>query len=189
MFLVVAAFVGYQISCAVERKQIAQMILLVAILMGIQTTVIGLTPTINAIRSRADSLGSKLDKIDKLTSVGFGSYSWPVKGPIAQGYSSQNHGVDIACTEGSPVIAMGDGKVSKVGMMDIYGLTVIVDYDRGIQGLYAHLSKVVVKEGYPVVAGTKIALSGNTGNSTGPHLHFELRKNGATVDPLDYLLK
>lgn len=118
-----------------------------------------------------------------------GKWLWPVRGPITQGYGSANHGIDIAVPEGTPVLASQKGTVEKISQSDIYGLLVMVKHSGGYETLYAHNSKVLVQEGATVIAGTKIALSGSTGKSTGPHVHFEIRQSGAPVDPMNYLAK
>jgi len=121
------------------------------------------------------------------------SWSWPVNGVKSSDYGWRNgdfhHGLDIATPTGSLIRAARAGKVTKTGWLGVYGLTVMVDHGNGVQTLYAHNSKLLVKVGDQVVGGEGISLSGNTGNSTGPHLHFEIRANGKTVDPEDYLPK
>lgn len=88
-------------------------------------------------------------------------------------------GVDFACPQGTPVFAIQDGKVleAKMGVSwgGSYGNAVIIDHGNGKRVIYAHLSKIEVKAGKKVVAGDQIGLSGNTGNSSGPHLHLEAR--------------
>lgn len=121
------------------------------------------------------------------------SWNWPVSGAISQTYGSHNqefhHGLDIAIPSGTPLRAARAGKVTKTDWFGVYGLTVMIDHGNGVQTLYAHNSKILVKVGDSVFAGEEISLSGTTGNSTGPHLHFEIRRNGRTVDPEDYLPK
>lgn len=121
------------------------------------------------------------------------SWNWPVIGVNSSAYGWRNgdfhHGLDIATPSGSLIRAARAGKVSKTGWVGVYGLTVMIDHGNGVQTLYAHNSKILVKVGDSVIGGEEISLSGNTGNSTGPHLHFEIRRNGKTVDPEDYLLK
>ena len=121
------------------------------------------------------------------------SWSWPVNGVKSSDYGWRNgdfhHGLDIATPTGSLIRAARAGKVTKTGWLGVYGLAVMVDHGNGVQTLYAHNSKLLVKVGDQVVGGEGISLSGNTGNSTGPHLHFEIRANGKTVDPEDYLPK
>ena len=173
LLVVVIGFIGYVVCLSVHRRTIGQMIVLVIILMSIQSTVEGLTPIYNAIMNRINGVGEKWD--------------WPVKGPVSQEYGPDNHGIDIACTEGSPIRSVAEGNVAKVGDMGVYGLAVLIDHGRGLQTLYAHLSKIEVQEGWPVVAGKRIGLSGKTGNSSGPHLHFEVRKNGIALNPREYL--
>jgi murein DD-endopeptidase MepM/ murein hydrolase activator NlpD len=81
------------------------------------------------------------------------------------------------------VLAPRDGKVIETGTLEIYGHFVIIDHDGGYQSVYGHLNEILVSEGQMVDAGEVIALSGNSGISTGPHLHFEIRRDGKPVDP------
>lgn len=117
-------------------------------------------------------------------SSGFGRRSAPTKG------ASSNHpGIDWATPTGTSVVASSGGTVSKAGWGNGYGYVVYIDHPDGRQTRYGHLSKVLVKVGQTVKQGEKIALSGSTGISTGPHLHFEIRINGTAVNPLNYVSK
>ena len=98
-------------------------------------------------------------------------------------------GIDISVAVGTPVRASGRGTVSFTGWLGAYGKTVIVDHGYGLQSLYAHNSEILVQPGQKVERGEVLARSGNTGRSTGPHIHFEVRENGNPVDPLKYLGK
>ncbi len=112
----------------------------------------------------------------------FGGRNAPTKG------ASTNHkGVDWAVPTGTTVVASNAGTVSFAGWASGYGYAVYINHADGRQTRYGHLSKVLVKSGQTVSQGQKIALSGNTGRSTGPHLHFEIRINGTAVNPLEYL--
>ena len=95
--------------------------------------------------------------------------------------------IDLAVPIGTTVRAAAAGKVIFSGTQSGYGRLVIIDHGNGITTRYGHNSKLLVSVGQWVEAGERIALSGNTGNSTGPHLHFEIRINGSSVDPLKYL--
>lgn len=122
------------------------------------------------------------------------SWHWPAVGQISsdygwRGYQEFHHGIDIAVPSGTDVRASRSGKVVKAGWLGVYGLALLLDHGNGIQTLYGHNQKLLVKPGQWVEAGDKIARSGNTGNSTGPHLHFEIRLNGKTVNPHQYLPK
>lgn len=183
-FLCVTGFIGYVVCITVERKTIAQLIIMVCILLSIQTTIENLTPVFQRWSTR---IGSFQNSIDKVSNFGKGTWEMPMQGTITQGYNSQNHGVDIGAPEGTPIRASRKGVVKFAGMMGVYGLTIIIDHGNGLETLYGHNSQVLVKQGYAVLEGDKISLCGNTGESTGPHLHFEIRKNGATVDPMDYV--
>lgn len=122
---------------------------------------------------------------------------WPVTGRISSSYGSRVHpiygdrrfhdGIDIAVPVGTPVRASADGVVTWSGDKSGYGLTVIIDHGNGIETLYGHNSRLVAKRGSEVKKGQVIAYSGNTGVSTGPHLHYEVRKAGKCVDPMIYL--
>lgn len=102
--------------------------------------------------------------------------------------ATANHGaIDWATPTGTPVKASCGGTVSKAGWGSGYGYVVYIDHEDGRQTRYAHLSKVLVSVGQKVEQGERIALSGTTGASTGPHLHFEMLINGVRVNPLDYL--
>lgn len=115
-------------------------------------------------------------------SSGFGSRNAPVKG------ASTNHkGVDWAVPSGTGVYASCGGRVSKAGWGSGYGYVIYIEHEDGRQTRYGHLSKVLVKTGQEVRQGDRIALSGSTGNVSGPHLHFEILVNGSQVNPLKYL--
>jgi hypothetical protein len=104
-------------------------------------------------------------------------------GRISQGARVGHNALDIAIPTGTPVKTTMDGKVVHAGWNDQgYGNLVIVE-NGGYRTYYAHLSSIPVAVGDTVTAGTLIGLSGNTGNSTGPHLHYEIRRNKVTVDP------
>lgn len=111
----------------------------------------------------------------------------PLKsGYVSQGYSSSHQAVDIAASTGTPVLASAGGKVVKASWYSTYGNCVIIDHGNGQQTLYAHLSKINVGVGQTVSQGQQIGAVGSTGNSTGPHLHFEIRVGGSKVNPFKY---
>jgi murein DD-endopeptidase MepM/ murein hydrolase activator NlpD len=108
----------------------------------------------------------------------FGWRSDPIDGE-----TKFHKGMDVAVAQGTTVYAPADGKVVSVGQQTGYGLTVVVQHANGVETKYAHLSSADVRPGDAVSAGEPIARSGNTGRSTGAHLHFELLANGQAVDP------
>ncbi len=118
----------------------------------------------------------------------------PVTGTISSRYGvnskirvSTHTGLDIAATTGTPIKVVADGTVTFAAYSGSYGYLVKVDHGNGVETWYGHTSKMLVKEGQAVKAGNTIALVGSTGNSTGPHLHFEVRINGEHVNPQKYL--
>ena len=115
-------------------------------------------------------------------SSGFGNRIHPILG-----YSRFHSGVDFAASHGTTIRAADSGRVIFSGWYGGYGQTVIVDHGGGLSTLYAHASRLFVKEGQSVRQGEAIAAVGSTGLSTGPHLHFEVRQNGNPVNPMGYL--
>lgn len=115
-------------------------------------------------------------------SSGFGRRSAPTRGA-----STYHKGIDWATPIGTTVVASNSGTVATAGWTSGYGYAVFINHDDGRQTRYGHLSKVLVSPGQKVSQGERIALSGNTGISTGPHVHFEMRINGNPVNPLNYL--
>jgi len=98
-----------------------------------------------------------------------------------------HNGMDIATRWGSPVLAARSGIVRFVGWMAGYGKLIVVDHGNGLETAYSHLSAMEVQPGAPVTQGQTIGRVGNTGWSTGPHLFFEVRRNGIPLDPARYL--
>ena len=96
-------------------------------------------------------------------------------------------GIDFRSDVGAPVRAGGAGRVITAGYSGGYGNMVEIDHGHGITSRYAHLSRISVSEGETISAGQKIAESGNTGRSTGPHLHYEVRRNGVALDPMRFV--
>ena len=120
----------------------------------------------------------------------------PITGTITSRYgvsssirSSRHTGLDIAATKGTPIKVVADGTVTFARYNGSYGYLVKVNHGNGVETWYAHTSKMYVTVGQEVKAGDVIALVGSTGNSTGPHLHFEIRINGEHVNPQNYLYK
>ncbi len=116
------------------------------------------------------------------------TFAWPLRGYITQFYSSRHRALDIATPYGSPVYAAGDGVVTRAGWLFTgYGYSVVIRHKNGLLTLYSHLKGPWVQVGQRVSRGEMIGAVGSTGNSTGPHVHFEVRKGRVRVDPLPYL--
>jgi LysM repeat protein len=121
--------------------------------------------------------------------AGSGNFSWPSAGYVSQGYWRGHPAIDIAGWLGAPVTAADSGYVVLAGggWNGGYGNYAIVDHGNGFTTMYAHLNSIFVKPGETVSRGQQIGTMGNTGNSTGPHLHFEIRYNGVSYNPSSYL--
>lgn len=116
--------------------------------------------------------------VDGMVTDGFGWRTHPITG------EQQFHsGIDIGAGEGTPVLAAGAGEVVQAGWNGGYGNSVTLDHGNGLETLYGHLSQVLVQVGQMVSQLEKIGLVGSTGNSTGPHLHFEISQGGSVIDP------
>lgn len=120
----------------------------------------------------------------------------PVKGTITSRFgaienvrSGAHSGLDIGAANGTSILAAADGVITHASPMGTYGNLVIVSHGNGIDTYYAHCSKILVSVGQTVSAGDTIALVGSTGNSTGNHLHFEVRINGKAVNPQNYMYR
>ena len=123
---------------------------------------------------------------------------WPTKGWVSSefGYRQSpftderdfHRGIDICNKRGSPVIAPANGVVSSIETDAGYGKMLVINHGYGLVSRYAHLDKVLVKRGQAVERGQEIALVGNTGRTTGPHLHYEVHLNGVAVNPMRYIL-
>lgn len=100
-----------------------------------------------------------------------------------------HHGVDIRAPKGSPALAFKGGTVIRANRFSSYGLTVEIRQYDGLVARYAHLNKILVKQGEEVNAGTQVGEVGRTGRTTGPHLHFELLQGGESLNPMDYLTR
>lgn len=116
---------------------------------------------------------------------------WPVSGPITSPFGPRwgrmHEGIDIAAPSGTPIVAAAAGTVIYTGWLGGYGNLVVIDHGNGLATAYAHESGIVVGQGQSVAQGQVIGYVGSTGNATGSVLHFEVRVNGAAVDPLGYL--
>ena len=135
---------------------------------------------------------------EQQTLLNFTPSVWPVRGWISSrfgyrvspftGRRELHKGLDIVNRAGTPVVVTADGQVVFAGYKGGYGKMVIIDHGLGKVTKYGHLSKVAVRNGDLLVRGQELGLLGNTGRSTGPHLHYEVVVNGKVVNPVDYLL-
>ncbi len=150
-----------------------------------------------ALAAQSASLAAAIrDAQEGVGSTGTGTPSasgfiWPVNGTVVSGYGMRwgrlHEGIDITASTGTPIWAAAAGTVIHAGWLGGYGNLVVVDHGNGLATAYAHASAILVAVGQQVAQGETISLVGSTGNSSGPHLHFEVRVNGIAVDPLLYL--
>lgn len=117
----------------------------------------------------------------------------PANGVITSHFGERwgtiHKGLDIAANENTPIKAALNGKVTFSGVLNGYGNVIILSHDNNVETLYAHCNKLYANEGESVSKGQHIADMGNTGDSTGPHLHFEIKVNGEAVNPLKYMME
>ena len=154
---------------------------------NISTTVI--TPAVD----RVVVIGTQ--ERPKHSGIGTGTFIWPcpslhtITTYYEYRWGSFHAALDISGSSayGKPIVASDNGTVTAAGYSGSYGYRVIIDHANGMQTLYAHCSELLVSVGQKVEQGETIALVGSTGNSTGPHCHFEIYVNGSRVDPLPYV--
>lgn len=151
---------------------------------------------INVAQIEVENVIEEQERIKSCTLDGIYFAVKPVSGNITSRFganeSIRDHthkGLDIAAPNGTTIKAAAGGTVTYAGWMSGYGNLVIISHGNGIQTYYGHCSKLYVSKGKTVDAGDKIAAVGSTGNSTGNHLHFEIRKNGKQINPQTYVYK
>ena len=151
---------------------------------------------VQALEAESATLGARIQAAQSQTTPTTSAPSpaglvWPVSGPVTSGFGLRwgrmHTGIDIAVPTGTPVHAAAAGTVVYAGWMSGYGYLVALDHGGGLATAYAHNSSLLVTVGQRVAQGQVVSLSGSTGHSTGPHVHFEVRVNGVPVDPLQYL--
>ena len=152
---------------------------------------------VEALAAESAALAAQIrDAQDGAGSTGTGQPSaagfiWPCDGVVVSGFGMRwgrmHEGIDVGCAYGTPNRAAASGTVIYAGWLGGYGNLVVVDHGNGLSTAYAHASSLLVGVGQPVSQGETVSLVGSTGNSSGPHLHFEVRVNGQAVDPLLYL--
>ncbi|EME68896.1 metalloendopeptidase-like membrane protein [Paramagnetospirillum caucaseum] len=149
------------------------------------------------------SLSNLIDRLDRWSGIKAVMQKMPLGEPLRAEYdlnssfgtrndplnrrTGMHEGLDLGAPHGTPIYATGDGVVEFAGPWDRYGLTVEINHGNGVATRYAHMSRIKVKEGQKVSRSTVIGLLGNTGRSTGPHLHYEVRVADVAKDPLKFI--
>ncbi|MDT8419701.1 MAG: M23 family metallopeptidase [Desulfuromonadales bacterium] len=161
----------------------------------LQKQINGMRLAIDLRRQSQEEIRSLLN--DQQSLSGATPQGWPIKGWLTSyfgmrkspysGHPKRHEGLDIAASTGTPIYATAEGIVARVETSPGYGKTVVLDHGYGYRTLYAHNSKNLVKRGQKVARGDKIAEVGNTGRSTGPHVHYEILLNGVPIDPRNTL--
>ena len=164
--------------------------------LGLQAAILQLTQAVDARDESLSSLEAKILQQSVLKDM------LPNSSPVEAGYNSSSYGwridpfngnkafhegLDFPANSGTPIHAAADGIVSVSELSHAYGNMVKIDHGAGLETRYAHASKLLVKVGERVIKGQTVALVGSTGRSTGPHLHYEIRFNGNSLDPRQYL--
>lgn len=152
----------------------------------------GAEPSPDAIRANAI-----LNQLDKLNLYRIAAERAPFAMPVNPGvrltssfgprWGRIHKGLDLAGPKGTPIYATADGVVTHAGWQSGYGLLVKIEHEFGVETRYAHQSKLRVKKGQRVSRGQQIGDMGNTGLSTGPHLHYEVRSGGKAINPMTYI--
>ena len=141
-----------------------------------------------AIAADADQGREALERLKNGPETGF---AWPVNARITSAFGMRwgrmHQGIDLGVSTGTPVRAAADGVVKSAGWSGGYGRLLVIDHGGGWETYYAHLSEFRVAKGDIVRKGQVVARSGNTGRTTGPHLHFEIRRDNKPLDPLRFL--
>jgi len=140
-----------------------------------------LNPSMNALYEKRNIFRSPICGNGYTSLVGMREH------PILKGVTKFHNGVDIRAKTGTWVGAAAEGTVIYAGWINGYGKTIKIKHENGYVTMYAHLSEIHVKNGQKIKSGQLIGKSGNTGHSTGPHLHFSIFKNGKVENPLDYI--
>jgi murein DD-endopeptidase MepM/ murein hydrolase activator NlpD len=176
-----------------------------------QFTQLTTTDTPNALMGRLDRLSAEATRQeqslqelqayfqDQKSLLASTPSLWPARGWVTSDFGSRldpytadrvmHQGLDIAAPHGKEVFAPSDGTVVFAGLEGGYGNVIVIDHGYGIKTRYGHLAKILVKSGEKVKRGSKIAAVGNTGRSTGPHLHYEVRVNGIPQNPRKFILE
>lgn len=139
----------------------------------------------------ADGLRARVDRLARVPAFE------PARGPVTSGFAARrvhplharprpHHGVDLAGEVGAVIRAAAAGRVTAVATSPTYGRYLLVDHGGGLVTRYAHCAAILVRPGRRVARGDAIALIGNTGASSGPHLHYEVLLRGRPIDPLDF---
>ena len=156
---------------------------------GVEATVAGLYKEKPVVKKN-QKVNTQKSWDNKNTSLGIALVK-PVTGTITSSFGrrrgGQHTGLDIANSTGTPIKAVADGTVIYAGYKGSYGRMVVIAHNDSVQTYYAHCSRLYVSVGETVKQGETIAAVGSTGNSTGPHLHLEIRVNGVAKNPQNYL--
>jgi murein DD-endopeptidase MepM/ murein hydrolase activator NlpD len=195
-----------------RRDQVAEIKnQLIGTRVGYENTKDGKQNALSKVRTERKSLETHLDELQKESDKiqaqlqsgtgipagpvkgGSGRFIWPVNGPItspfceSRAWESCHPGIDIAVPTGTPIRAADGGRVAIAGWVGGYGNYTCIQHTASLSTCYGHQSVLKVSVGSQVKQGQIIGLSGSTGHSTGPHLHFEVRVNGAVTNPMNYL--
>ncbi len=150
-------------------------------------------PRVSAAPARRPTRASEARRLARLDARRTAKleFAWPMRGKLSSRFGNRrgrpHEGIDLAARRGTPIRAAESGRVIHSGRLGDYGRVVVIKHAGHYRSVYAHASKLLVRKGQFVEKGDKIALVGSTGRSTGPHLHFEIRRRESPRDPMLYL--
>ncbi len=180
----------YKLALLEENmKETRKLVSQISALAGIDFTVPELPPDSEIFAEMAKPAEVEKEVVAQVSDDG-SPRGLPIKGYVTRGFSDDpdhyHPGIDIAGEIGAAILATGAGIVAETGFDSVYGQVVVIKHENGLSTLYGHNSEILVEVGQEVLIGSRIALLGNSGRSTAPHVHYELRKDDQPVNPITY---
>jgi len=153
----------------------------IKIMLGVEKTPIAVQPNLNNLNQSLNPADDSSAQSENIPSI------LPTMGQISKKYGTEHGGVDIAAPLFAPVLAAAGGTVKATGWDSVYGNYVVIEHSKNYSTFYGHLNSVAPKPGESVAGGKIIGTVGSSGKSTSPHLHYEVRFQGKSIDPMAYL--
>ncbi len=182
VFISFFTFINYLFLSIFRSGIYRSLVVTLGILLAVQVTITDLYPIVLEWQNKGSGIIQRA-KGEEVMGL-------PIQGKITQGFNPpHHHGIDIAAEKSTPIYAQSNGLVLLAEYQEVYGNVIVVRYQNGYEGVYAHLSEMKVRYGNSVTRWTGnitlLGYTGNTGKSSGNHLHYEVRLNGVPQDPLN----